>query len=94
MTDIKETYQVQCMQCGFKFALHSLEEYFDAKEYGNKDRRLHNYKGMKLLIKKLNEKWREFFIKGKDVQIYFTEQEFEALKCKPKKKSEKIYKGD
>jgi len=87
--EIKETYQVQCMQCGFKHALYSLEEYFDAKAQGKKDRRLFSYKGMKLLIRKLKENWRDFFIKGKDVSVYITEQEYEALKYKPKKRNQR-----
>jgi len=93
-TELRETYQIKCMQCGFNHALYHFEEFFENYEHGIKTHRLANYKGMKLIIKKLIEKKREFFIKGKDIEISYTEQELEALRYKSKKKTEKAYKGD
>jgi hypothetical protein len=57
-----------------------LEEFWEFYEPGIKEHRLNNYKGIKLIIKKLIEYKREFFIKGKEVDIIFTKKELESVR--------------
>jgi hypothetical protein len=75
------------MQCGFNHALYALDEFFTHFEPGIKEHRLSTYKGMKLIIKKLIEYRREFFVKGKEVDIIFTKKELEDIRSVKKRSS-------
>jgi hypothetical protein len=67
------------MQCGFNHALYSLEEFWEFYGPVIKAQRLANYKGVKYIIRKLIEKRREFFIKGKDADIFISKAKIESF---------------
>jgi hypothetical protein len=65
---------------GFEHAVYELREFWRKNGDGLKMYRLFTYKGVDLILKKLEENIRAFFFNGGDVEITFTDKELESIR--------------
>jgi hypothetical protein len=70
---------------GFEYAVRELRGFWRKSEVPLKALRLYSYKGIDLILKKLEENIRAFFTKGGDVEITFTDMEIESIRSGKKK---------
>jgi len=73
---------------GFQHAIYELHEFWRKNGKGLKAYRLFTYKGIDLILNKLEDNMRSFFYKGGDVEISFTEKELESIRSVKRKPHE------